>query len=141
MNTPRGRFITLEGIEGSGKSTQLRLLEAYLTQRGISLALTREPGSTPFGRQVRGILLDENGPARVPIAELLLYLADRCQDLREIIEPNLAAGQWVICDRYHDATVAYKSYARGIDRPLIAELAERLAIRAPDLTLLFDLEA
>src|SRR5215813_5673241 len=137
---PRGQFITFEGIEGSGKSTQFRLLEAYLTGKGIPLVVTREPGGTAFGQQVRRILLNEHGPAQAPVAEMLLYLADRCQDLHERIEPGLAAGKFVLCDRYHDATVAYQGYGRGIDRVLIADLAARLAIRTPDLTLLFDLD-
>lgn len=140
MKTPRGRFITFEGIEGSGKSTQLRLLENYLRMKGIPVVTTREPGGTAFGRQVRQILLDESGPLRAPVAEMLLYLADRYQDLQEVIEPGLQAAQFVLCDRYHDATVAYQGYSRGIDRTLIADLAARLAIRTPDLTLLFDLE-
>ncbi|MBI1745299.1 MAG: dTMP kinase [Acidobacteria bacterium] len=138
--TTRGKFITFEGVEGSGKSTQLRLLETYLREKGIAVAVTREPGGTAFGRQLRRVLLDERGPARAPIAEMLLYLADRYQDLHEIIEPGLQAGKFILCDRYHDATVAYQGNGRGLDRALIADLAGRLAIRTPDLTLLFDLD-
>ncbi len=135
-----GRFITLEGIEGSGKSRQLKLLEEELNRLGISFITAHEPGGTPFGGEVRQVLLDKDGAGREPKAELLLYLADRYQHLKEVIEPTLGKGLHVICDRYHDATLAYQGHARGIGFDLIDRLAEILALRTPDLTLVLDLD-
>lgn len=134
------KFITFEGTEGSGKSVQLRLLEEEFRRRKIPFVSTREPGGTAFGSALRQILLQKNGAAREPVAELLLYLADRYQDLKEIIEPALAKGQHVICDRYHDATLAYQGFARGISFAKIDQLAQILALRTPDLALVFDLD-
>ncbi|MFB3906318.1 MAG: dTMP kinase [Acidobacteriota bacterium] len=136
----RGKFVTLEGIEGSGKSLQLTLLQSELTRRGVRFVTTREPGGTAFGLEVRKILLHRDGPPREPISELLLYLADRYQHLKEGIEPALAAGCHVFCDRYHDATLAYQGHARGLGFELIDRLAEVLALPVPDLTLVLDLE-
>ncbi len=135
----RGKFVTFEGIEGSGKSLQLRLLGEQLTRSRIPFIATREPGGTPFGREVRAILLAEKGPGRVPEAELLLYLADRIQDLKEVVEPALRDGIHVLCDRYQDATRAYQGAARGISPSLLQVLAQSLQLRRPDLTLVFDL--
>lgn len=131
-----GMFVTFEGVEGCGKSTQLRLLAAGLEERGIGHILTREPGGTAVGRQIRGILLDRDGPRREPLTELLLYLADRYQDIHERILPALAEGQAVLCDRYHDATLAYQGFARGIPVATIGRLAAALRILPPDLTFL-----
>ena len=135
----RGCFITFEGTEGSGKSLQMRLLMEHFSNRGIACVVTREPGGTAFGDRLREILLESDGPARVPVAELLLYLSDRYQDLAEIIEPALADGKHVLCDRYHDATRAYQGFARGVDLQLIDSISRRLGIRKPDLTFLLDL--
>lgn len=135
----KGIFITLEGVEGSGKTTQIGLLTQWLDEKAAPYVLTREPGGTPFGRQVRQVLLDARGPARQPLAELLLYLADRYQDLHEQILPALAGGKLVLCDRYHDATLAYQGFARGIPLGVIAHIAAALDIRTPDLTILLDL--
>lgn len=135
-----GKFITLEGIEGAGKGVQTRLLEAEFQRRGIDVVLSREPGGTAFGLEVRQVVLRRDGAPREPISELLLYLADRCQDLREKIEPALNRGLHVLCDRYHDATLAYQGYARGIGIERIDRLAELLEIRSPDLTIVLDLE-
>jgi dTMP kinase len=132
-------FVTFEGVEGSGKSTQIDLLARWLTDRGIPWEATREPGGTPFGRAVRAILLDPRGPARSPLAELLLYLADRQQDLHERIRPALAAGKVVLCDRYHDATIAYQGYGRGIPLDTVNALAAPLELLKPHLTLLLDI--
>lgn len=140
VKNTKGKFITFEGIEGSGKTTQTVLLQEYLKGKGIPFLPTREPGGTEFGRQIRRILLDERGPERTPVAELLLYLADRYQDLRQVIEPALDQGTHVLCDRYHDATVTYQGYARGIDLSLIDAFTRILGIREPDLTILFDLD-
>ena len=135
-----GKFITLEGIEGSGKSVQLHLLEEELKKRKVRFLITQQPGGTPFGKEVRQILLQREGAQREPTAELLLYLADRYQHLKEVIEPSLAQGLHVLCDRYHDATLAYQGHARGLGFPMVDQLAKILALRIPDLTLVLDLE-
>jgi dTMP kinase len=140
MNAPRGKFISLEGGEGAGKSTLLAGLREYVEHRGISLVQTREPGGTSLGEAVRNIVLD---PARHDLAaetELLLMFASRAQLVREVIEPALNAGQWVLCDRFADASYAYQGGGRGQPVERIAEL-ERWACAGvkPDLTLLLDL--
>jgi dTMP kinase len=138
----KGTFITFEGIEGSGKSTQISLLSNYLTATGVRHVLTREPGGTLIGDQVRKILLDPANRALDPAAELLLYAASRAQHLREIIIPALADGTNVLCDRFSDATLAYQGYGRGLDIEMIRAL-DRIVTAGmrPDLTLLFDIEA
>jgi dTMP kinase len=133
-------FITFEGIEGSGKSIQIARAEEYLVRAGIPCVRSREPGGTPFGAAVRRVLLHAGGPQREPIAELLLYLADRCQHLHELVEPALSRGLTVLSDRYHDATRAYQGAARRIPEALIEDLRRRLEIREPDRTILLDLE-
>ena len=135
-----GKFITLEGIEGSGKSVQLHLLEEELKKRKVRFLITQQPGGTPFGKEVRQILLQREGAQREPTAELLLYLADRYQHLKEVIEPTLTQGLHVLCDRYHDATLAYQGHARGIGFAMVDQLAEILALPIPDLTLVLDVE-
>lgn len=135
-----GKFVTFEGIEGSGKSLQLKLLHAELKRLGINFVATREPGGTAFGVEVRKILLHRDGPQREAIPELLLYLADRYQHLKERVEPALAAGCHVFCDRYHHATLAYQGYARGIGFELIDKLAGVLALPMPDLVMVLDLD-
>jgi dTMP kinase len=135
-----GKFITLEGIEGSGKSVQLHLLEEELKKRKVRFLITQQPGGTPFGKEVRQILLQREGAQREPTAELLLYLADRYQHLKEVIEPSLTQDLHVFCDRYHDATLAYQGHARGLGFPMVDQLAKILALRIPDLTLVLDLE-
>jgi dTMP kinase len=138
----KGTFITFEGIEGSGKSTQIALLASYLIARGIRNVLTREPGGTLIGDQVRKILLDPANRSLDPTAELLLYAASRAQHLHEIILPALASGMTVLCDRFSDATLAYQGYGRGLDIELIRTL-DRIVPREmrPDLTILFDIDA
>jgi dTMP kinase len=138
----KGTFITFEGIEGSGKSTQIALLASYLTAKGIRTVLTREPGGTLIGDQVRKILLDPANRSLDPTAELLLYAASRAQHLHEIILPALAGGMTVLCDRFSDATLAYQGYGRGLDIELIRSL-DQIVTRAmrPDLTILFDIES
>jgi dTMP kinase len=137
----RGRFITFEGTEGSGKSTQLRLLADELRASGRAVTTTREPGGTSFGRTLRGLLLDPAASGIAPLAELFLYLADRAHHAREIVAPALGRGEWVICDRFADATVAYQGYGRGLDIGFIKDASGRAASGlAPDLTLLLDLE-
>jgi dTMP kinase len=136
----RGAFITFEGTDGSGKTTQLRACAAHLAARDVPHTLTREPGGTTAGLAIRSLVLEHRSPALAPEAELLLYAADRAQHVRETIEPALAAGSVVLCDRYTDATVAYQGYGRRLDLELIAEL-NRIATGGlgPDLTILFDL--
>ncbi len=138
--TETPRFITFEGIEGSGKGVQLRLLEQEFRSRKLPFVTTREPGGTQFGSDLRQILLRTDGPAREPLSELLLYLADRYQHVKQIIEPSLNQGLHVLCDRYHDATLAYQGHARGIGYSRIDELARLLDIRMPDLTLVLVIE-
>jgi dTMP kinase len=138
----KGTFVTFEGIEGSGKSTQIVLLANYLKSHGNRVVLTREPGGTPIGDQIRKILLDPANKAIDPAAELLLYAASRAQHLSEVILPALAAGSIVLCDRFSDATLAYQGYGRGLDRKMIREL-DRIVTAGmrPDLTLLLDIDA
>lgn len=140
MSGSSARFITLEGVEGCGKSLQSRLLEERLRASGLPCLHTRQPGGTRFGQEVRDILLHSQSAPREPIAELLLYLADRYQSLKETIEPALAGGRHVVCDRYHDATLAYQGHARGIGFGPIDRIAEILDLRKPDLTIVLDIE-
>ncbi len=137
-----GPFITFEGIEGSGKSTQIVLLEKYLSAHGKSVTLTREPGGTSIGDQIRKILLDPSNTSLDAKAELLLYAAGRAQHLAELIVPERRAGRIVLCDRFSDATLAYQGYGRGLDLELIRSLDKVVAdaIR-PDLTILLDIDA
>jgi len=136
----RSGFITFEGIEGSGKSTQIALLAEALKARGLPHLVTREPGGTPAGESVRALLLDSStrlGPA----AELLLYAAARAEHLERVIRPALAAGRLVLCDRYLDATRAYQGYGRGLPLAWIESLHALEPLRqAPDRTLLIDLD-
>jgi dTMP kinase len=134
-------FITFEGIEGSGKTVQIARAREYLLQRGVPCVVTREPGGTEFGAAVRRVLLQTEGPRREPHSELLLYLADRFQHLREFIQPELERGRTVLCDRYHDATRAYQGAARGVPDAEIDSLSALLGIPEPDATILLDLEA
>jgi len=138
----KGKFITLEGIEGSGKSTQIALLATYLKSLGIRLVLTREPGGTPIGDQVRKILLDPANTALDPKTELLLYAASRAQHLKEVILPHLERSGVVLCDRFADATLAYQGYGRKLDVDLIRML-DRIVCAGlrPDMTILLDIDA
>lgn len=135
----RGRFITFEGIEGVGKSTQLELAAAGLRERGIAVVCTREPGGTPLAEKLRGLLLETgNGPMAVA-TELLLLFAARASHVADLIAPALTAGRWVLCDRFTDATRAYQGGGRGVPVAAIEQLAEIAHPGlAPDLTLLFD---
>lgn len=132
-------FITFEGIEGCGKTTQVQRVSRLLTERRIDHLVTREPGGTPLGRLIRRILLDPAHTEMESLTELLLYAADRAQHTVQVIRPALAAGRWVICDRFVDATTAYQGYGRGQDLGLILQL-NQLATQGlyPDLTLLLD---
>jgi len=136
----RGRLITLEGGEGAGKSTLLRGLEAHLRGQGIDLVVTREPGGTVVGESVRGVVLAAANNDLCAEAELLLMFASRAQLVRQVIEPALAAGRWVLCDRFTDASYAYQGGGRGQPVERIAELERWAALGLrPDITLLLDL--
>lgn len=138
----QGAFITFEGIEGSGKSTQISRLLHYLMNSGRPATLTREPGGTPIGDQVRKILLNPANKLLDPTAELLLYAASRAQHLCEVIRPALDAGRVVLCDRFSDATLAYQGYGRGLSLATIRDL-DRLVTAGlrPQLTILLDIDA
>src|SRR6185503_4780872 len=141
-DTPRNsRFVTFEGVEGSGKTTQIQMLSNHLEERGIDHLLTREPGGTPIGDQIRSLVLDPRNAAMTPICELLLYAAARAQHIEQVIRPALVSGRLVLCDRFKDATMAYQGSGRGIRLDLIDALhgLETLALQ-PDLTILFDIE-
>lgn len=136
-----GLFITFEGGEGSGKTTQLKALLAYLRSAGRDVSETRDPGGTPIGRRIRALLLDPENAGLAPAAELFLYEASRTQLVHEVIRPALARGRIVLCDRFTDSTVAYQGYGRGLDLALIARL-NALATEGlhPDLTFFLDLD-
>ena len=133
-------FITLEGIEGCGKTTQINHLSTFFENRGQPCVVTREPGGTLIGKEIRSILLNPSSKDMVPNAELLLYMADRAQHIASVVRPALADNKIVLCDRYFDATVVYQGYARGLDTSFIYEL-HRLILEdfKPDITLLLDL--
>jgi dTMP kinase len=135
-------FVTFEGIEGSGKSTHLGLLAAHLRSAGHRVVETREPGGTAAGRAIRAILLGADALPLEPLAELLLYCADRTQHLGEIVRPALASGHVVLCDRFSDSTIAYQGYARGLDLETVRALdAQARGGLRPDLTFLLDCPA
>jgi dTMP kinase len=135
----RGLFITVEGGEGVGKSTNMALLERHLREHGVALVVTREPGGTPLAEDIRELLLTPREEQVSSLSELLMMFAARAQHIEAKIEPALAAGKWVLCDRFTDATYAYQSGGRGVDASLVRRL-ERLVqgeLR-PDYTLLLD---
>jgi dTMP kinase len=136
---PRGRFVTFEGVEGTGKTTQLGLLADYLSRRGVAAVATREPGGTPLGERLRGLLLDPAG-SPVPLAELLMLEAARAQLVARVVEPALAAGRWVLSDRFADSSLAYQGGARR----LAPATVRRLNVLAcgdtvPDRTIVLEL--
>ena len=136
----RGRFITLEGSEGCGKTTNLLYLKQRLEQAGIPLIVTREPGGTPLAERIRDLLLDHRQSHMSSDTELLLMFAARAQHLHELIKPKLAEGVWVLCDRFTDATYAYQGGGRGIDEARIASLEAWVqGDLRPDLTFFLDL--
>lgn len=134
-----GYFITFEGIDGCGKTTQLRLADKYLSAQKISTLVLREPGSTPLSEKVRKILLDKKMNIN-PFSELMLYLAARAELVREVIHPAIKNGTVVLCDRFYDSTTAYQGYGRGLDIGLINKLNRKAAADCiPDLTFLVDI--
>ncbi|VAX07573.1 Thymidylate kinase [hydrothermal vent metagenome] len=135
-----GKFITIEGGEGVGKSSNISFIEGYLRDAGKELLLTREPGGTELGESIRNLLLDAKNTAMCSDTELLLMFAARAQHLDEVIRPALAAGKWVICDRFTDATYAYQGGGRGIDESRIATLEQWVQNELqPDITFLLDM--
>ena len=136
----RGRFITLEGVEGAGKSSQLEVVRRYLAERGVDVVMSREPGGTPLAEKIRELLLDPAYHDMSNNTELLLMFAARAEHLQQVIQPALARGAWVVCDRFTDATFAYQGGGRGMDADWIEMLESRVqgALR-PDLVLIFDL--
>ena len=137
----RGLFITFEGIDGCGKSTQRELLAQQLKQHGFEVVVTREPGGTVIGEDIRQLLISDASVHIAPNTELLLYVAARAQHVAELIRPSLEAGRIVISDRYTDSTVAFQGYGRGLELDMIEEL-NRVATGGlvPDLTIVFDMD-
>ncbi|MDE7401298.1 MAG: dTMP kinase [Clostridia bacterium] len=136
----RGKFITFEGCEGSGKSTQIRLLSEKLTAAGVDFIVTREPGGSDVAEQIRKIILDGKNVSMCDECEALLYAAARIQHLKEIVEPALAAGKLVICDRYVDSSLAYQGAARGLGEKYISDInSVALSSYPPDLTVFLNI--
>jgi dTMP kinase len=134
-------FITFEGIEGCGKSTQMKLAAEWLEQRGHPVCRTREPGGTEIGASIRKLLLSENSTGMAPLSEALLYMADRFQHIQDVIRPALQDGKVILCDRYHDSTIAYQGYARKIPLEFLNAIWTRSGCEVePDLTILLDLD-
>lgn len=134
------KFITLEGVEGSGKSTQVKLLGEYLMEKSIPVVMTQEPSGTAIGRKIGDILFNRSHQVMCPETELFLFCAARAQHVREVIRPALAAGKYVLCDRFSDATFAYQAAGRGLDADFIKTINDYCAEHLkPELTLLFDL--
>ena len=132
-------FITLEGIEGSGKSSQLDNIRIFLETQGRKVVVTREPGGTAIGKNIRAILLNPVNKRIDPLTELFLYEADRAEHVQKVILPSLAAGRVVLCDRFFDATIVYQGYARGLDSDLIEQMHSVILGRLkPDITFLLD---
>ncbi len=136
-----GKFITFEGIDGCGKTTQLRLLAQRMRDNGLPIIETIEPGGTEIGKQIRRILLDAGNSALDARAELMLYFASRAQNVEQVIRPALASSTTVLCDRFTDSTLVYQGCGRGLESGSILEI-DRFACRglAPDLTILFDID-
>jgi dTMP kinase len=138
----RGKLITLEGIEGAGKSTATQFVSAWLQERAVVVRLTREPGGTPLAERVRQIVLERGTETVSPVTETLLMFAARALHVQNVIVPALARGEWVVCDRFTDATRAYQGSGRGVDAGLLNTLAAAVhGGLEPDCTLLFDLPA
>jgi len=138
----RGKFITVEGIEGTGKSTNIDFLTSLIEKNGVEVLRTREPGGTPMAETIRQLLLDHDQETLPEIAELLLFFASRSLHLRNAIVPALEAGKWVVCDRFTDASRAYQGSGRGLDMDRIEQLAEWVQEgMEPDLTILLDAPA
>ena len=142
MRKNKGFFITIEGIEGVGKSTNINAIKGYLTQKKIDFIITREPGGTLLAEKIRDLLLEVNNDEKLSeLSELLLIFASRAQHLEKLIKPALTKGKWVICDRFTDATYAYQGEGRGLDWGKISQLEELVQEHLrPDLTIILDLD-
>lgn len=141
MTNKRGLFLTLEGAEGVGKSTNIEFITQYLDQHGIEYVLTREPGGTLLAEKIRDLLLAVHDEPMSELTELLLVFAARAQHLDKVIEPALSAGKWVVCDRFTDATFAYQGAGRGLSTETIAQLQSLVQGELrPDLTIILDLD-
>ena len=136
----KGRFITIEGVEGVGKSTNISYIERFLEARDIKFVSTREPGGTALAERIRDVLLDKAESSMDPVTELLLMFAARKQHTEELIKPALERGEWVICDHYTDSSYAYQGGGRGLDSKIISKV-EKLTLGSfkPDLTIVLDL--
>ena len=137
----RGLFITTEGTDGSGKTTQIKLLESYLKDKGFEIVVTREPGGTSIGEKIRSIILDPGNAEMSYITEMMLYASARAQLVNELIKPSLAQGKVVICDRFIDSSYVYQGFGRNIDIEII-EKVNSIALDGilPDITLFFDID-
>lgn len=141
MTNNRGKFITIEGTEGVGKSTNIEFIKQYFVQKNIPLTITREPGGTPLAEEVRDLLLKNRSEKMDETAELLLVFAARAQHIENVILPALDCGNWVLCDRFTDATYAYQGGGRGLSLSLIKELEKKVQKGLqPDLTFLLDID-
>lgn len=141
MDTKEGKFISIEGQDGAGKTTNLEFICGHLAAKEINYVVTREPGGTPLGEAVRDVLLSRNELAINPLSELLLMFAARAQHLDSVIEPALKEGKWVICDRFTDASHAYQGGGHGVNTSTIKTLSQIVQNdREPDLTILLDLD-
>ena len=137
----KGKFISVEGTEGVGKTTNIQCIASWLDERGIAYISTREPGGTALGEKIRGLLLDKENSGMATSAELLLMFAARAQHLEEKIIPALAAGTWVLCDRFTDATYAYQGFGRGLNLEYIKQLETLVQGDVhPDFTLILDID-
>jgi dTMP kinase len=136
-----GKFITFEGTDGSGKTTQIKLLEEYLKDKGCEVVLSREPGGTKISELIRDLILDPANTEIVPLTEMILYAASRAQHVAQVIKPSIEAGKIVICDRFVDSSYAYQGCGRGLDLRLIADV-NRVAIDgiSPDVTFFLDID-
>lgn len=139
MATKKGMFITFEGSDGSGKTTQIRLFEKYLIENNYSVVCTREPGGTPISEKIRALILDPENKEEGPVTEMFLFAAARAQHVSEKIAPALAEGKIVICDRFTDSSIAYQGYARGLGEQV--EIINEYAMQGtkPDITFFLDL--
>ncbi len=137
----KGLFITFEGTDGSGKTTQIKLLEEYMLEKGCEVVLSREPGGTRISEIIRGLILDPQNKEIVPLTEMILYAASRAQHVAEVIEPAIENGKIVICDRYVDSSYAYQGGGRGMDLKVIADV-NRIAVNGtvPDVTFFLDID-
>ncbi|MGH1487405.1 MAG: dTMP kinase [Cellvibrionaceae bacterium] len=140
-NNNRGKFITIEGSEGVGKSTNITFIKDFLAAKGIDLLMTREPGGTPLAEEIRALLLQKRDETMDETAELLLMFAARSQHLKQVILPALSEGKWVLCDRFTDSTYAYQGGGRGLDQQLILQLEKTVQKEVqPDITFYLDID-